>query len=93
METLAYQNLKRIHPEMEERTAQTLKILMEAGLPCREHQDEQTLQNLATAVKTLWRHLAYLDPENLDRWNISIWELASIYGRATQTRTFEGGQS
>ena len=84
----ALDNLERIHGELDPRTLYILKILINAGLPCREYADAQYLEKLADAVHTLWHHLCQLDTGNLEAWDMPVLELASILGRGMGARTF-----
>jgi len=84
----ALDNLERINDNLDSRASYILRILINAGLPCREYADPQYLENLADAVHTLWHHLCQLDTGNLRCWDMNVLELASIYGEAIGARHF-----
>jgi len=84
----ALDNLERINGELDPRVSYILKILITAGLPCREYADPSYLEKLADSVHTLWNHLCQLDTGNLEAWDMPVLELASILGRGMGARTF-----
>ena len=84
----ALDNLERINGELDPRVSYILKILITAGLPCREYADPSYLEKLADSVHTLWNHLCQLDTGNLEAWDMGVLELASIYGSGIGARTF-----
>ena len=88
----ALDNLERINDELDPRATYILKILINAGLPCREYADPSYLEKLADAVHMLWNHLCQLDTQNLEVWDMSVLELASILGRGMGARTFTDSQ-
>tara|TARA_R100000152_G_C6739775_1_gene163624 strand:+ start:494 stop:1141 length:648 start_codon:yes stop_codon:yes gene_type:complete len=84
----ALDDLERVNGDLDTRAALTLKILINAGLPCRAYAGVETLEGLADAVHNLWHHLCQLDCANLDKWSMNVLELASIYGSGIGARTF-----
>ena len=88
----ALDNLERINDELDPRAVYIIKILIEAGLPCREYDSAPYLEKLADAVHMLWNHLCQLDTGNLEAWDIPVLELASILGRGMGARTFTDSQ-
>ena len=84
----ALENLERAQERLDPRSVYILKILINAGLPCREYADTEYLEKLADSVHTLWNHLCQLDTGNLRCWDMNVLELASIYGEAIGARHF-----
>ena len=84
----ALDNLERINQHLDSRASYILRILINAGLPCREYAGTEYLENLADAVHNLWNHLCQLDTGNLQCWDMNVLELASIYGDAIGARNF-----
>ena len=84
----ALDNLERINQHLDSRASYILRILINAGLPCREYAGTEYLENLADAVHNLWNHLCQLDTGNLQCWDMNVLELASIYGEAIGARNF-----
>ena len=84
----ALDDLERVNGDLDTRAALTLKILINAGLPCRAYAGVETLEALADAVHNLWNHLCQLDTGNLEAWDMGVLELASIYGSGIGARTF-----
>ena len=84
----ALDNLERINQHLDSRASYILRILINAGLPCREYADTKYLENLADSIHNLWHHLCQLDTGNIQCWDMNVLELASIYGEAMGARTF-----
>ena len=53
-----------------------------AGVYLRPHQGDEYVGEVAMAVAVIYKHLSNLDTQNLQTWDISVLEWASIYGRA-----------
>ena len=46
----------------------------------------ERLEELADALRVLYRHICILDTGHLAEWNITLMELMSLYGSATGQR-------
>ena len=70
-------------------TKQRVRAALEgAGVYLRPHQGDEYVGEVAMAVAVIYKHLSSLDTQGLQTWDISVLELASIYGRAEDMARF-----